>query len=104
LENEDLNERLVEALRDSLTNMLGEADTKTLFYFITKEFHVDLRELSDRVADLHEAFVRIFGARAAVLLENVVAKEFCNRLSQSYDPKETLYETVERTRRHRTRK
>ena len=104
MKNEALNESLISALRDSLTKIVGEANTKTVLYFITNEFHIDLKELSDRVADLHKAFVRIFGARAAVLLENAVAKEFCNKLSRPYDPKETLYETVERTRRRRTRK
>jgi len=99
LENEGLNEGLVEALRDSLSKMLGEVNTKTILYFITNEFHIDLKELSDRVADLHKAFVRIFGSRAAFLLENTVAKEFCNKLSQPYDPKETLCEVVERMRR-----
>ena len=104
MDSEALNEKLVESLKESLVRILGEANTKAVFYFITRDFGIRLRELSDRVADLHGAFARIFGTRASVLLENAIAKDFCEKLSLKYDPELTLFETVEKTRHHRTRK
>jgi len=76
--------------------MAGEKGTKAVFYFITNDFDISLEELSNRVTDLHNAFVRVFGLRLSVVLENAIAKDFCDRLSQKYNRGLTLSETVEK--------
>jgi hypothetical protein len=98
-EADTFNKKLVDALRESLTRILGEASTKAVLYFITRDFGIRLEELSDKVAELHGAFVKIFGTRATVLLENAIAKDFCEKLSLKYDPELTLLETVEKARK-----
>jgi len=99
LDAEVFNKKLVDALRESLTRILGETSTKAVLYFITHDFGIRLEELSDKVADLHGAFVRIFGTRATALLENAIAKDFREKLSLKYDPELTLLETVEKARK-----
>jgi len=73
-----INERLFDALTETLKEKLGENGFKAVMYHLA-QFGVDFDHLAERVVDLHEGLVKIFGPRLAPILEKAIAEAFYKR-------------------------
>ena len=84
---DEFNELMVDALNESLMQILGETATNTVLSYLERNNAFQREDIPHNIDRFHSCLTELLGS-AALLLENQIIKVLCHKLNIDYDVKE----------------
>lgn len=81
--NDQFNELIVTAVKESLTQILGETATDTILTYLERNNAFQREDISDNIDRFHSCLTDLLGS-ASRLLENQIIKVLCHKLNLQY--------------------
>ena len=86
LEVEDFDAKLMEALEEVITELLGSRILAELYGVLFRRCNLTRTEIPSRLDDFSSALLDIFGAKAAGVLSCRIARRFSDKLNLTFEP------------------